>query len=143
MGVWSKRWRFIRLPVAERHPRDRALGRSSFGNLDTARRPMPQSEQSHLYSANVDFPEIPFEFMDPHMWQTAKIGRWGNRSEHITVKEGRCLVLSARRLSRDSQKRGMRNLMLVDNLALATAISKGRARDYTMLRICQQVGALT
>ena len=81
--------------------------------------------------------------MDPLKWQAAKIGRWGSRSEHITVKEGRCLVLSVRRLSRDSQRRGMRNLMLVDNLALAMAISNGRAHDYTMLRIFQQVGALS
>ena len=80
--------------------------------------------------------------MEPRLWRTAKIGQWSDRSEHITVKEGRCLIIAMRRLSRDSTQRGRRVCMLVDNLALAMAISKGRAHNYTMLRICQQYSAL-
>ena len=71
------------------------------------------------------------------------MGKWRHTSEHITIKEGRALVLCLRRLCRCSHARHKRHLILVDNLALAMAASKGRARNFAMLRIMQQIGALS
>ncbi|CAE7502120.1 unnamed protein product [Symbiodinium sp. KB8] len=143
IGRWNERWRFKRLPVAEWRPRDRALGLSSIDDLDTARRPQHVVEQSHVYMEDDSFDEVPFHLMKPDAWSTAKMGLWGDSSEHITLKEGRAFVLSMRRLCRDQGQRGKRCCMFVDNLALAMCISKGRAHNYNMLRICQQYSALT
>ena len=100
-------------------------------------------ETSYEFGENAEFEEVPFHVMRPADWRTAKMGMWQNRSEHISLKEGRCFVLALRRLSRDRQLRGKKTLLIVDNLSLAMAVSKGRAHDYRMLRICQQVAALS
>ena len=142
LGRWNERWRFKRLPVSEWHPRDRALGLSSIFDIETAKRPGLILEQSHEYMEDESSEEVPYGIMDPGAWQTAKIGLWIDTSEHITLKEGRAFVLSLRRLSRDKNQRGRRCCMLVDNLALAMCISKGRAHNYHMLRVCQQYSAI-
>lgn len=69
------------------------------------------------------------------------MGKWRSE-EHITLKEGRALVLCLRRLVRSSRHRNKRHVVLVDNLGLALCISKGRAKDFKMLRVAQQVSAL-
>ena len=96
-----------------------------------------------MYMEDGRFEEVPFSIMRPEEWNTAKLGMWGDSSEHITLKEGRAFILSMRRLSRDQGQRGKRCCMLVDNLALAMCISKGRAHSYSMLRVCQQYSALS
>lgn len=143
MGSWNERWRFKRLPVSSWRPRDRALGKDVFSDISTARRPETLGEQSHEFVEDPLFPEIPHSILKPSDWKTAKIGRWQDTSEHITLKEGRCLLLCLRRLSRSSSHRGKKHLVLVDNLGLALAITKGRAHNYRLLRVCQQIGALS
>lgn len=143
MGSWNERWRFKRLPVSSWRPRDRALGKDVFSDISTARRPEALGEQSHEFVEDPLFPEIPHSILKPSDWKTAKIGRWQDTSEHITLKEGRCLLLCLRRLSRSSSHRNKKHLVLVDNLGLALAITKGRAHNYRLLRVCQQIGALS
>ena len=142
LGRWNERWRFKRLPVSEWRPRDRALGLSSIFDIETAKRPGLILEQSHEYMEDESCEEVPYGIMDPGAWKTAKIGLWIDTSEHITLKEGRAFVLSLRWLSRDKNQRGRRCCVLVDNLALAMCISKGRAHNYHMLRVCQQYSAI-
>ena len=67
---------------------------------------------------------------------------WRHTSEHITIKEGRALVLALRRLARSSKHRSRNHAFLLDNLALCFAVHKGRAHTYDMLRIMQQVGSI-
>ena len=67
---------------------------------------------------------------------------WRHTSEHITIKEGRALVLALRRLARSSKHRSRNHAFLLDNLALCFAVHKGRAHAYDMLRIMQQVGSI-
>lgn len=143
MGSWNERWRFKRLPVSSWRPRDRALGKDVFCDHSTARRPEALGEQSHEFVEDPLFPEIPHSVLKPSDWKTTKIGRWHDTSEHITLKEGRCLLLCLRRLSRSSSHRNKKHLVFVDNLGLALAITKGRAHNYRLLRICQQIGALS
>ncbi|CAK0880854.1 unnamed protein product [Prorocentrum cordatum] len=56
--------------------------------------------------------------------------------------EGRALVMSVRRLLRSRAHLNTRALFLVDNLALALALAKGRARSRHLLPTCREVAAL-
>ena len=143
VGRWNERWRFKRLPVSEWRPRERAFNYDVASDLFTAERPGPFCGVNQEYVENDEFVEVPFALMQPERWHTDKIGMWKNASEHISLKEGRCFILALRRLSRDSKQRGKRLLVLVDNLALGMALSKGRAHDFHMLRICQQAAAIS
>ena len=95
------------------------------------------------YVVDKDFPEVNPKFLDPNGWQTKLMGKWNNTTEHITIKEGRALVLAFRRLCRAGHSRGKRHLFLCDNLSLVFAANKGRAHSYDMLRITQQLSALS
>ncbi|CAE7252533.1 AMY1.1 [Symbiodinium necroappetens] len=143
IGQWNERWRFKRLPVSEWRHRERAFNYDVVSDLFTVGRPEPTAGINQEYVENEEFVEVPFQLMKPSRWHTAKIGMWKNTSEHISLKEGRCLVLALRRLSRDSKQRGRKLLIFVDNLALGMAVSKGRAHDFHMLRVCQQVAAIS
>ena len=76
LGRWNERWRYKRLPVSEWRPRDRALGVNPMVDVESARRPEGIEEQSHFYSENEDFEEVPFALMNPKSWRTSKIGLW-------------------------------------------------------------------
>ena len=142
IGRWQERWRFKHLDPENWKPRERVQGRDVLSDIRTARCfPVPTCIDD-LYELDGDFPEVPTDFMEPKQWHTVLMGRWKNTSEHITLKEGRTIVLAARRLSRAGKSRGKRHLILVDSLALAMSSCKGRATNYGMLRIMQQLGAL-
>lgn len=70
------------------------------------------------------------------------MGKWKHTKEHITLKEGRALLLAVRRLSRAQKHRGHRHLILVDNMALCFAANKGRASNFGILRVLQQIGSV-
>ena len=70
------------------------------------------------------------------------MGKW-RQKEAIAVNEGRALVLCLRRLCRSSRSRGLKHVVLVDSFSLALAVHKGRARSFDILRITQQVAALS
>lgn len=69
------------------------------------------------------------------------MGKWKSE-DSITLKEGRALVICVRRLLRSSKNRFKRHVVLVDNLALALAVSKGRAKNFKLPRVTQQLAAL-
>jgi hypothetical protein len=71
------------------------------------------------------------------------LGRWRDTSEHITLKEGRALVLALKWLARNQSSPNKKHLILVDNMALAMTSCKGRATNYGMLRIMQQAAAIS
>eukprot|EP00435_Cladocopium_sp_Y103_P020803 s2513_g5.t1 len=143
IGAWNERWRYKRLPPDQWRPRQRAVPGDVFSDQWTARRPDPLQESGLEYCENSSFPEVPPNVLDPKDWKTAKIGIWNDQKQHITLKEGKAFILGVRRITRNSRLRGHKILYLVDNLALALAISKGRAHDFGMLRICQQYAALS
>lgn len=142
LGQWNERWRYKRLPPELWRHRDRALGLDVFNDIETACRPTPEDENAHEFVEAEDFPDVDFDTLDPSTWHTVKCGLWRDSSEHITLKEGRAFILALRRLSRSSQTRGRTVVMLVDNLGLALALSKGRAYNYQLLRVCQQSAAI-
>jgi len=142
MARWHERWRFKRLDPCEWNPRRRAMGSDVVADMGTVLGVNEDERLLEQYVQNDDFPEIPKQFMDPKSWKTCLMGKWGRQDEHITLKEGRSLVLALRRLCRSSHNRQKRHLILVDNLSLAFCANKGRAHNFSMLRITQQLAAL-
>eukprot|EP00438_Fugacium_kawagutii_P012897 Skav204571 [mRNA] locus=scaffold2218:197091:209588:- [translate_table: standard] len=142
-GRWHERWRYRRLDIGEWRPRERALRRDVFSDPLTVRGSMHDEDDYMNYTIDESFPEVPVEFMDKAEWMTVGMGKWGDSSEHITMKEARALLLAVRRLSRASRHRGKRHLILVDNLALCFAVAKGRSSNFGILRVLQQLGSIS
>lgn len=143
LGRWNERWRFKRLRPEEWAPRRRALQR------DPVCDPITVTGLGHdgdydddLVKLNEDFPEVDCQLLRPSLWKTVLMGKWRSH-EHITLKEGRALIICLRRLSRSSHSRNKKHVILVDNFSLALAVSKGRAKNFRLLRITQQVAALS
>ena len=137
LGRWNERWRFKRLGPEEWAPRRRALGRDPLVEGITV-----VGGDSIEQGLNEDFPEVPLDVVDSSHWRTVLMGKW-RQKEAITVNEGRALVLCLRRLCRSSRSRGLKHVVLVDSFSLALAVHKGRARSFDILRITQQVAALS
>ena len=142
LGRWNERWRFKRLGPEEWAPRRRALGRDPFVDGITVVGDDGEYDSIEQVGLNEDFPEVPLDVVDSSHWRTVLMGKW-QQKEAITVKEGRALVLCLRRLCRSSRSRGLKHVILVDSFSLALAVHKGRARSFDILRITQQVAALT
>eukprot|EP00438_Fugacium_kawagutii_P033140 Skav227543 [mRNA] locus=scaffold2241:169914:174596:- [translate_table: standard] len=143
VGRWNERLRFKRLPPEEWQPRRRAAGVDPFVDVSSVLNVFPPEDESSGYQPNDDFPEVPPFLLHPSTWRTVKMGKWKNRRQHITLKEGKALATCVRRLARASRNRQHRHLILVDSMALAFAITKGRAHSFGLLRVCQQVSALS
>lgn len=142
LGKWQERWRFRRLAPEEWKPRQRGSGRDPFGDVRTARGNLADIDDLDSYIENEAFPEVPGELLNPERWKTVSMGKWKHSQEHITLKEGRALVLAVRRMTRASQQRGLKHVVLLDNLSLCFAVGKGRCHNFQLLRIVQQLSAL-
>ena len=105
-------------PPEEWQPRRHATGLDPFREVRTA---CSDKDFPGLleYATNDLFPEVPHAGMEPTAWHTVLMGPWSALNEHITLKEGRALVLSVRRMAR------------------------ARATNFVMLRITQQLSALS
>ena len=142
LGRWNERWRFKRLGPEEWAPRRRALGRDPLVEGITVVGDDVEYDSIEQVGLNEDFPEVPLDVVDSSHWRTVLMGKW-RQKEAITVNEGRALVLCLRRLCRSSRSRGLKHVVLVDSFSLALAVHKGRARSFDILRITQQVAALS
>lgn len=143
LARWHEKWRFRRLPPEQWNPRRRALGADVVADPISVIGVDEEDRLLEQYVVDEDFPEVPHHFLQPEHWDTKLMGKWNNTKEHITVKEGRALVLAFRRLCRSSKSRGQRHLFFCDNLALVFSANKGRAHSFDMLRIIQQLSALS
>ena len=143
LGEWSERWRFKRLPPHLWNPRERTVGRDVFADPFTSRGVLGEADEIDMYVDNEEFPEVPQRLLYPPDWITAKMGKWRDTNEHITIKEGRALVLALRRLSRTRRHRGCNHVILLDNLSLVFAVTKGRAHSFDLLRLMQQIGSIS
>ena len=140
---WQERWRFRRLDPCEWHPRERALNWDPFGDFRTVRGCLDTVDELDQYVENEIFPEIPHNVLDADAWATVGMGKWRFSKEHITLKEARSLLIAVRRLSRAKRHRNKRHLVLLDNMALCFAVGKGRSSRFDMLRVLQQIGAIS
>ena len=142
IGAWQERWRYKRSPIEQWRPRERALRLDPFHDIATARVGEGLCEEGDRYTRNEEFEEIPHHILQPEDWKVSLSGKWKHTSEHITLKEARALTILVRRLSRASKFRNKRILILVDNLALALSVGKGRSCNHAMLRVAQKIGAI-
>ena len=109
---WNERWRYRRLPPDQWQPRQRALGKDVLGDVTTITGDCSALDTLGEFHENPSFEEVPGGLLDPGNWSTMKMGKWQHTGEHITLKEGRAVVLCARRLSRSRRYRGKRHLLL-------------------------------
>eukprot|EP00438_Fugacium_kawagutii_P002019 Skav214231 [mRNA] locus=scaffold1133:6956:10370:+ [translate_table: standard] len=146
LGRWNERWRFRRLGPEDWAPRRRALARDAVGDPVTVTGceydGWGTGEAGDDIAIDDGFPEVDASLSQSGRWSTVLMGKW-RTSEHITLKEGRALILCLRRLTRSSLSRSKKHVVLVDNFGLALAVSKGRAKNFQLLRITQQAAALT
>ena len=142
IGKWQERWRFRRLDPSEWKPRGRALGLDPFRDIRTVVGTKSDLDDLDNYVANNDFPEVPHCILNPSHWKTVSMGKWKHSNEHITLKEARALHMAVRRLSRASHHRNHRHLVFVDNMALCFSANKGRASNFGILRVLQQIGSI-
>ena len=140
---WQERWRFRRLDPCEWRPRERALNWDPFVDSRTVRGGLDTFEDLDQYVENEIFPEIPHSILEAKDWATVGMGKWRFSNEHITMKEARSLLIAVRRLSRARRHRNKRHLILLDNIALCFAVGKGRSSRFDMLRVLQQIGAIS
>ena len=143
LGGWNERWRFRRLAPEHWAPRSRTRGLDVFADPRTVTRSYDNESYLDSYIPNSDFPEVDPGICCSKQWSTKKMGRWQHTDEHITLKEGRAVVIALRRLTRSSARRKMSHVFLLDNLSLCFAINKGRAHSFDLLRIMQQIGSIS
>ena len=88
-----------------------------------------------------DFREVHPNLLDASEWHIVFSGAW-DFTENILRTEGRALVSGIRHKLRCRRSLGKRHVCLVDNLALALAVTKGRGRSQLSNRTCQELCAL-
>ena len=143
LGRWQERWRFKRLPPEQWAPRQRYAGLNPLGDVRTVVDSSGQFDWANQFYEDGDFPEVGVGLMVSDNWKTVAMGKWSHTDEHITLKEARALLLAVRRISRASRHRGRRHVILVDNLALAFAVAKGRSQSFPILRVLQKIHAIS
>ena len=134
-GSWCERWSYKQLPPSQWGARTRALHRDPLSDHQTVLGKLVLEDVSDRFDINPTCPEV-----EEHI--IILMGKWDHTNEHITIKEGRSLVLLYRRLGRAADNRGKRHLVFVDNMSLCMSVSKGRAQSYPLFRINQQLSAL-
>ena len=86
--------------------------------------------------------EVPASSVAASPWQVCMLGEF-HTQEDIMRKEGRALVMAIRHLLRTRSNRHRHSLFLVDNLALALAVAKGRSGSPWLLSTCREITALS
>ena len=86
------------------------------------------------------FPEVPSPLLASHRWSTKLMGTW-HHAEGIFELESLALLKSLVRIAKGRFGRDTRQLLLVDNMAVALAFSRARSRNTRVLRIIRKFNA--
>ena len=111
VGRWNERWRYKRLPPQDWQPRRRAMALDVFSDVSTVSGTGFHEMSYDNYIENPLFEEVPNGLLHPSRWSTKMMCKWEHTEEHITLKEGRALVLCVRRLSRSYKYRNKRHML--------------------------------
>ena len=90
-------------------------------------------EQSGSWEISKDFEEIPGRLLHRSLWEPKLWGKW-NFNSGILELEGRALVKSLRRIALSVFGSDVRQLLLVDNMAVALAFDRFRSRSFALLK---------
>ena len=140
MGRVSERARFKGELRGGRRPRDLIDGDHAFPGEDDVNASSP--EQLVAMGARSKFPEVPYSMAKSASWRVAISRKWRHK-EKILELEAEAGAFAVRKLSRLHSARGLRHVILSDNMACVCAFTKGRSTNYGVLRRCQEVCALT
>ena len=77
--------------------------------------------------------EVPSKFLAKPLWEPKLWGRWEFKAGILEL-EGRALVKSLRRVALSVFGSDIRQLLLVDNLAVALSIDRFSSRSYPLLK---------
>ena len=104
--------------------------------------PMIPSRESLVVGPRL-FKEVPKEVLwQQSDWSLLVRGRW-HRPEHILRLEGRAHVIGLRHKLRSVRQRSFDHLCLIYTLALALALTKGRAASAQLNQTCREHFALS
>eukprot|EP00972_Heterocapsa_arctica_P081777 12053061-Heterocapsa_arctica.AAC.1 len=83
------------------------------------------------------FEEVPRTRLHETAWRVIGSRRW-RRKGGILELEASSLGWAVRHLCRRGRGQEHRHLLLTDNLAVASAVAKGRATHFGLNRVCRQ-----
>ena len=127
-GTQCDRWRF-RFEQAPQI-REKALRRWGFGTA-ISMVDGPDLDRVHVVP---DFPDVEPEAIRRAEWKLLFASKW-SRLEPIHTKEARCPLWALRRMCKQLQFHGHRLLFLCDNMSTVMCLEKGRAKDFSLLKI--------
>ena len=139
-GRRQERWRYKRSSPDSWKPQERAGALDFLKDFSTVSGGSVQENASYEFDG--EFPEVPHDVLVPGRWSLGILGKWKHKHEHIILKGGRVHILALGRLTRTQGNCHKRHLVLMDSIVLCSAIATGRARSFSLLRICQQSTAL-
>ena len=134
-----------RVPERERFRRGPTLGARATALIQSDLDDDEEADCARLVEAgweiDLDFPEVPRQLLRKDCWDVKLHGRW-QHPDGILVLEAHALLKSLSRIAHTRRGQNVRQLFLVDNMAVALAFDRGRSRNFSMLRIIRKFGAL-
>ena len=134
-----------RVPERERFRRGPTLGARAAALIEGEICDEDEIDCARLVQAgweiDSNFPEVPRHVLRKDCWDVKLHGRW-RHSDGILTLESHALLKSLSRIAHTRWGQHVRQLLLVDNMAVALAFDRGRPRNYTILRIIRKFGAL-
>ena len=136
-----------RVPERERFRRGPALGARASALVDTA---LEDADDDDLSCANLikagwevdaSFPEIPSRILRKDLWEVKLHGHW-LYPDGILILEAQALLKSLTRIANSFWGQNIRQLLFVDNMAIALAFDRSRSRNFKVLRIIRKFAAL-
>ncbi|CAE7664021.1 unnamed protein product, partial [Symbiodinium necroappetens] len=136
-----------RVPERERFRRGPALGARASALVDTA---LEDADDDDLSCANLikagwevdaSFPEIPSRILRKDLWEVKLHGHW-LYPDGILILEAQALLKSLTRIANTFWGQNIRQLLFVDNMAIALAFDRSHSRNFKVLRIIRKFAAL-
>jgi hypothetical protein len=137
VGRQVERARFRRPSTT--HARHSALGAAGFVQDELTKkwrsRELDDEEfvEASGWEINPAFTEVPSELLAKQLWEPKLWGRWSFEAGILEL-EGRALVKSLKRVALSRFAKDIRQLLLVDNMAVALCFDRFRSRKYRLLR---------
>ena len=140
IGRWDERWRFRREDGSRVAPREVALeSKDVFTDVATVL-PLVDGEVFGDIEIDVDFPDVPSQTLQPHLWRLLWNAPIYYR-EPIHIIEARSVLGAIRHACKDVRRHGHRLTVLNDNMGVVLAVQKGRCHKYQLLRVIRRIAA--
>lgn len=136
VGRQVERSRFRR--PATTQARSSALGSAGFVQDEVTHRwRMQEINDEELvkesgWEVNEGFSKVPARYLAKSLWEPKLWGRWSYNAGILEL-EGRALVKSLKRVAVSVHGRDIRQLLLVDNMAVALSFDRFRSRNFRLL----------